>query len=81
MLCGGIKPQNIRPSDPGTTWTETVYDFKMFKPNSKMKIPSLIIYEGNESRQFISSQFKGIESFTSSHEDSLKSSCRKEKKK
>ena len=44
MLCGGIKPQNIRPSDPGTTWTETVNDFKMFKPNSKMEIPSFAIH-------------------------------------
>ena len=41
MLCGGIKPQKIRPSNPGTTCTETVYDFKMFKPNSKMEIISI----------------------------------------
>ena len=44
MVRGGIKPQNIRPSNPGTTCTETVYDFKMFKPNSKIEIPSLPIH-------------------------------------
>ena len=57
MLCGGIKPQNIRPSDPGTTWTETVYDFKMFKPNSKMEIPSLAIHTDYNSPRFVSTQF------------------------
>ena len=53
MLCGGIKPQNIRPSDPGTTWTETVYDFKMFIPNSKMEIPSLTIHGDKDSPELV----------------------------